>query len=269
MSKKKNLTTIPNNKKQNLTPKPNKGKITIAWCDNGLVDGKFTEGLMTVGLQAPINGIPISHIIRVHGNQIGRQRQGLVDHWIDNVDSDWLLFIDSDIEITTPMIAALWKLADAKERPIVTGIYFISKGEETTLEKPTPCIFKRTDDHTITSIHPLPENELIQVDSAGLGLVIIHKSVFLTIRKMLPGDSFFAEELGSKGRFIGEDIVFFNKVFRTGIPVYAHTGILARHIKRFSLDMDYYAMWWTMEEMKKRLAEYESSDGHISTTPND
>jgi len=267
MGKKKNLT-IPNNNKPNLTLKPHKGKITIAWCDNGVVDGMFAEGLMTVGIQAPQHNIPISHIIRVQGNQIGRQRQGLVDHWLDNVDSDWLLFVDSDIQIDTIMVAALWELADAKTRPIVSGVYFISKKEEATLKRPTPCIFKRIDDNTISSIHPLPDNELIQVDSAGLGLVLIHKSVFLTLREKSPGDSFFGEELGTKGEFVGEDIVFFNKVFKAGIPVHAHTGILARHIKRFSLDIDYYAMWWTMETMKQKLAEYESNQGNISDTQN-
>ena len=43
--------------------------VAIGWCDNGLTDGKFTEGLMTAVIAGPGNGMPIHTSIRV---QIGR-----------------------------------------------------------------------------------------------------------------------------------------------------------------------------------------------------
>ena len=35
--------------------------VTIGWCDNGLADGKFAEGLMGVTLAAPNNGMKINY----------------------------------------------------------------------------------------------------------------------------------------------------------------------------------------------------------------
>jgi hypothetical protein len=40
-----------------------------------------------------------------------------------------------------------------------------------------------------------------------------------------------------------------------GIPLHAHTGAIVKHMKRFSLDYDYYAMYWTNEQLKKKLQE--------------
>ena len=232
-----------------------KGSLTIAWCDNGMVDGKFTEGLMAIGVQAPVNGIPIGHTLRVQGNQIGRQRQALIDHWYDNIGDEWILWIDSDIVVDINMIAQLWDLADAVHRPIVSGIYFISKEREGSLASPVPCIFNRVTDNSIQHIHPLPENQLIKIDSAGMGLVIMHKSVITKLRELFPNQSLFAEQEGLGENFVGEDIVFFNKVHHAGIPVYAHTGIIAAHMKRFALDYDYYSLYWGMVEMKKKLQQ--------------
>jgi len=40
---------------------------------------------------------------------------------------------------------------------------------------------------------------------------------------------------------------------QAGIELHAHTGALVRHIKRFSLDMDYYAMYWSMQHIKEQM----------------
>ena len=61
----------------------------------------------------------------------------------------------------------------------------------------------------------------------------------------------------SDDEFIGEDIIFFRKMKASGIPLHAHTGARVKHMKRFSLDYDYYAMYWTMDSMQKKLKEQE------------
>jgi hypothetical protein len=74
-----------------------KEKIAIGWCDNGITDGFFTESLVNVVLNSSKIGWEISETIRVQGNQISIQRQTLIDHWFNNLKSDWLLCVDSDI----------------------------------------------------------------------------------------------------------------------------------------------------------------------------
>lgn len=242
-------------------PKPkSKGSITIAWCDNGMVDGKFAEGMVALALQAPANNIQISHSARVAGNQIGRQRQALFDHWADNIKSDWILWVDSDIVVDISIVAQLLEAADAKERPIVSGVYFISKQAEGTLGNPMPAIFTEVNETNIRHLHPLPKDELVKIDSAGMGLVLMHKSIVPKLREVFPNQSLFAEIENLGDKYVGEDIVFFQKVKKASIPVFAWTGALVKHMKRFSFDVDYYSLYWNMEHIKQQMKEQQTKE---------
>lgn len=229
--------------------------VAIGWCDNGLSDGKFTEGIVSALITQKQNGTPIHKSIRVQGNQIARQRQVLFDHWADEATTDWLLWVDSDIVLNPEALKLLYQTADADERKIVSGIYFISKEPEGTLARPFPAVFKNVDEFKIQYLHPLPDNEVHKIDSAGLGFVIMHKSIVPILREKYPEKNLFNESDGTGDKFIGEDISFFRKVNECGISVWTHTSALVKHIKRFSLDMDYYALYWSMEYMKDKLKE--------------
>lgn len=223
--------------------------ISIGWCDSGTTDAKFTEGIVSLLMYAFENKINITKKIRVNGNQIGRQRQSLFDHWADVEKTDWLLWIDSDINITPDAFKLLIDAADKDLAPVVSGVYFISKENESTLMMPMPTIFKETENEfQIEYIHPMPQNQIIKVDLAGFGLVLMHKSIIEPIRQVDPGYSLFAEKENIGDSYVGEDIVFFRKLKSTGIPLYAHTGALVKHIKRFALDENYYYLYWASIE---------------------
>jgi hypothetical protein len=243
--------------------------VAIGWCDNGLTDGKFTEGLMAAVIAGPGNGMPIHTSIRVQGNQIGRQRQVLFDHWADKVKTDWLLWVDSDIVLTLDAMAKLWKTADKIMRPVVSGVYFISKENEGTLMRPFPALFNNVSEYQIQYLHPLPENEVVKVDQAGFGLTIMHKSIIPKMREKFPNQSFFTEQAGSSedDHFVGEDIIFFRKMKESGVDLHAHTGALVKHMKRFSLDFDYYALYWAHQHLKEQLAN-ESAKGDLPNPEN-
>jgi len=241
--------------------------VTIGWCDNGLADGKFAEGLLGVTLAAPNNGMKISHSIRVAGNQISRQRQRLLDHWYDSNLSDWLLWVDSDIVLNIDALYLLWHAADSEKTPIVSGVYFISKEPEGTTMRPFPCVFKDLGKSEIQYLHPLPEMELVDCDLAGFGILMMHRSVVEKMREKLPSKSFFAEDHGNgdDNEFVGEDIIFFRKMKEAGIQLKAHTGALVKHMKRFSLDFGYYALYWGMEHVKDQLKEQaQKKNGNVS-----
>jgi GT2 family glycosyltransferase len=230
--------------------------VAIGWCDNGTTDGKFTEGLTTALVTGPGHGMPIHTTIRVQGNQIGRQRQALFDHWADKMKTDWLLWVDSDIVLNVDAMKKLWQTADKIAKPVVSGIYFISKENEGTLMRPFPVIFNDISEHQIQYIHPLPKDEVLQIDNAGFGFVIMHRSIISKLRAAHPGKGMFMETGdGDDDHFVGEDIIFFRRLRAAGIPLYAHTGAIVKHMKRFSLDFDYYAMYWTNEQLKEKLKE--------------
>lgn len=230
----------------------NKETLSIIWCDNGNTDGKFTEGLVYSIIHAPSMGVPINNAIRVQGNQIARQRQGAIEMW-EKVGTDWALWVDSDIVLTQEMLHTLWNTADKVAKPIVTGVYFISKQMENSLMAPMPCVFNDTDDpHQIQYLHPLPRNQVLKVDNAGMGLVLMHKSVIKALNEKFPGDFWFGENNERGDKFIGEDIAFFRKVREAGISIHAHTGVIAKHMKRFSFDDAYYNLYWAAVEAAER-----------------
>ena len=239
-----------------------KETVAIGWCDNGLVDGKFTEGLMNAVITGGANKMPISTSIRVQGNQIGRQRQVLFDYWADKLKTDWLLWVDSDIVLTADVMQKLWATADKHHRPVVSGVYFISKESESALMKPYPVLFNDISEFQIQYVHPLPDNEVIKCDSAGFGLVLMHRSIVAAMRTAHPEQSMFTETAASSNddEFVGEDIVFFRKMKQAGVPLHAHTGALVKHMKRFSLDYDYYAMYWTMDSIQKQIQKDKQQD---------
>lgn len=228
--------------------------VAIGWCDNGQTDGKFTEGLMTAVIGGASNGMPINTSIRVQGNQIGRQRQALFDYWADNTKTDWLLWVDSDIVLTLDSMHKLWKSVDKLGKPVMSGVYFISKDNEGTLLAPYPCLFNDVEKHKIQYVHPLPPDQVIKVDNAGFGFVLMHKSIVPKMRAAHPNQSMFMETGdGQDDHFIGEDIIFFRKMKEAGVPLHAHTGALVKHMKRFALDIDYYSLYWTHEHLKAQL----------------
>jgi predicted glycosyltransferase involved in capsule biosynthesis len=230
--------------------------VALGWCDNGTTDGKFTEGLTTAILAGPANGMTISTSIRVQGNQIGRQRQVLFDHWADKMKTDWLLWVDSDIVLNLESMKKLWQAADKINKPVVSGVYFISKENEGTLMRPFPVLFDNVSEYEIKYHHPLPDNQVIKVDCAGFGFVLMHKSIVPKMREANPGKGMFMETGdGEDDHFIGEDIIFFRRMQKAGIPLYAHTGALVKHMKRFSVDYDYYALYWANEHLKQKLKE--------------
>jgi hypothetical protein len=150
----------------------------------------------------------------------------------------------------------LWKTADKINRPVVSGVYFISKENEGSLMKPFPVLFNDISEYQIQYVHPLPDNEVIKIDNAGFGFVLMHKSIVPKIREANPGKGMFMETGdGVDDHFIGEDIIFFRRMKSAGIPLHAHTGAIVKHMKRFSLDYDYYALYWTNEQLKKKLQE--------------
>lgn len=241
----------------------NKEIISLAWCDNGLVDGKFAEGLVYTMVGAMNRNLPIGNAIRVQGNQIARQRDALMDRWYEEIKTDWLLWVDSDIVLTADILAMLWKVADKNTAPVVCGTYFVSKQMETPLMMPMPALFVESgDEFVIKALHPMPKNQVVNVDCAGLGLTLMHRSVVKKLRDKFGEDCFiFAEQTakGSTEEFIGEDISFFRKVKAAGIPVLAHTGAIVKHMKRFALDDNYYNLYWAALAHAERVKEHEQS----------
>jgi hypothetical protein len=228
--------------------------VSIAWCDNGMVDGKFMQGVTDVMLKSGVN---FTTTLRSQGNQIARQRDRVINYWYENNKSDWLFWVDSDVVVSPDTFNLLWESKDAKERPIVSGVYFTTDQPEEPLMIPLPTLFNFVNSEEtvgVARIHPMPENQLIKIGAAGMGFVLMHRSVVERIKEAIPNAPLFSD-IGHGKNFLGEDIYFFALCDKAEIPVYAHTGATAPHMKRFSFDEHYYKAFFggVKEEKKSNL----------------
>jgi GT2 family glycosyltransferase len=217
--------------------------IMVAWCDGGRVDGKFTLGLVAamMHLKQKFN---LRSFARVCGNQIARQRHEVFLEW-EKEGSEWLLWVDSDVVFSTESLDILMQYAHKDLVKVISGVYFILEAKtDASLPAPTPAIFKEDELKRPITIHPLPNNELIEIDHAGFGFLLMHKSIIEKIKSVSPGSSVFDETLREDLPFIGEDIKFFMNLKKAGIQSYAHTGALAEHMKIFAVDNTYYNAFW-------------------------
>ena len=213
--------------------------LTIAWCDNGMVDGKFMQGVTDVMLHS---GVKVATTLRSQGNQIGRQREKIVKHWYEQNKSDWILWVDSDVVISPDTFLKLWDKRDAVEKPLLTGVYFTTDTPEEPLMVPSPTVFEfvvNGEEVGIKRLHPLPRNKFLQVGAAGMGFVLMHRSVITRILEVKPNTPIFTE-VGVNKSFMGEDIFFFALCNEAEIPVWCDTSALVPHMKRFSFDVNYY-----------------------------
>ena len=230
--------------KPNLNHSKNES-ITIGWCDGGMVEGRFMSGIANTILDSKKMNINIENTIRVNGNQIARQRQSLWDFWADSSTTEWLLWVDSDIILTSTVLKMLWDVADKKTKPVVSGLYFVSSQNEQSLMEPVPSLYMETGDPFRTQVLlPFPQNQVIPVDLAGFGLMLMHRSIIEPVKQVAGELSVFGENQQAKDKFISEDISFCRNLKKAGIQLYAHTGAHVQHMKTFSFDMNYYNVYW-------------------------
>ena len=231
----------------------NKDSVALVWCDNGMVDGKFMQGVTDVMLKS---GVEFATSLRSQGNQIARQRQTVIDYWFDKTDYEWLLWVDSDVVISPEKFRLLWDNKDAENRPLITGVYFTTDNPEEPLMIPMPTIYSFVNDGeggiAISRVHPLPKNQLIKVEAAGMGFILMHRSIVPKVREVSPDGQIFME-MGKGAKFIGEDIFFFALCDKAEVPVYCHTGATAPHMKRFSFDEHYYQAFFGKPKEESKL----------------
>jgi hypothetical protein len=208
--------------------------LLLAWCDNSTVEGPFAESLVMLTTQQEI---PISAILRVQGNQIGRQRQQVVDFIVAHPEIDGIFWIDSDISMKFSDFEKLYSSIDIEKSPIVTGVYYILK--ENGFPKPAIFNFDKDEEFIIHYIHDFEEDSLIPVEAAGFGFLFMHRSVIDKMVNLYNGMPLF-NETGVGEQFVSEDIRFFKLLKNAEIPFFCHTGSTPEHIKKMRLNKKLY-----------------------------
>lgn len=187
--------------------------------------------------------------------------------------SDWLLFIDTDIEYTPDHVYRLLDAAAAdKRRKVLTGLYFIFHPEG----KLNPCWFhynKHTGSYDVVP-HSFLSSGVKKIDSSGAGFLMIHREVALAVAKLpqyqddtqkwfghdivrmiVPGEYAAGDKVPFHNVRLGEDMTFCKRAKEAGYTLFAHGDVIVTHIKEVKVDLEYFARWHGIEIQKQKNPE--------------
>lgn len=129
---------------------------------------------------------------------------------------DYIMFIDSDTYFKPNLLDKLIE----SNKDIVSGLYF------SRVFPYNPMMYKEGKEQ-LEIIHDFKINDLIEVDSFGLGCCLIKTEVFKNLE--IPYFKFEIEK-GESLKYISEDHYFCKKLKAKGYKLYANTGVLCMHI---------------------------------------
>jgi hypothetical protein len=219
-----------------------KDKVAIGMVTNGSIDGLLAQDLIHIARHPDGR---FDHLIQV-GN-IGlttRSRNIVVKTFLENTDAAWLLLIDSDERLSVETWQKLCKTADEKTKPIVAGLVFAAFFDEDDSLRPVPTIYEMLPGG-LKAMDYYPFDQVIEVDAAGTGCLLIHRSVFEKVRDNATAhqgrDWAWFVEGAIDGTYFGEDLLFSKRLKSLGYSIFAHTGAILPHSKQFWLDERYHA----------------------------
>lgn len=217
-------------------------KIALGFLDHGTVRGEFARDLFFLAASRPGQ---FTGVCNVQDNLISRGRNRIVKHFLEG-DEDWLFLLDADQRFTPETFDAIVEVADSRERPVLTGLYFAIESIPGLLYPlPTPTIYTRSpeEDDRYNPITHYPPNATIQVDACGAGILLVHRSVFEKVNEIAPPEfenCWFQDRPLPDGDWIGEDIDFCQKVAAAGIKIFCHTGAISPHIKNYLVEEEHF-----------------------------
>jgi len=228
-------------------------KVVIGWCDPGQVDGVFAADLAAL---AGRRHRQIDMVMRMEGSAlVSRSRNELVRQFLDGSAAEWLWMLDADHSFSVEDFDRLCATADRDTAPMVAGVYFGGWRTDLWLA-PVPLIFRKVSQAPEWQpIWDYAHNQIIEVDAAGTGCILVHRRVLQNLRENAP------ENLGPNwcwfldgpvnGRWIGEDLIFSERVKAAGFPIVAHTGVQLRHRKSVWIGEAQYA-WLVNQQPDKQ-----------------
>lgn len=210
--------------------------VTLSWPDPGQVDGQFCASMIELmaARRSRLDGI-----LRIEGGLLSRQRNEIVRTFLEHTKAAWILMVDSDEQLPVQAFDKMVNAADAKRRPVIAGLYF-GTWPGGLIPQPVPHIYKRADDGV--SMVPLvdyPPNQLVEVDAGGTGALLVHRSVLIAIRdaaEEYERDWCWFRDLPVGNLWLGEDFYFCRRIRSLGFPIWAHTGAILQHRRRYWLD---------------------------------
>lgn len=174
-------------------------------------------------------------------------------------DSDWLLWIDTDIGFEQDAVEKLLEVADPVTAPIVGGLCFIEgdyshdfRGGLRSSLAPTLYDWAWVEPksgmpgaYKMLTRQDWTPGEVTRVGATGCGMLLTHRSVYEKIaawsmEQGAPAHIWFERIPGPDGELCGEDVSFCLRAHQVDVPVVVHTGVTTTHQKSAWYGVDDY-----------------------------
>lgn len=206
-----------------MTAQP--GTVFLGWVHGGTVRAEFMASVLR------LLGSPASALIGQAGDLnagalVARGRNLLAARFLAT-SLPWLWMVDTDMVFTPVLLPALLEAADPDKRPVMSAVYLICPGTAWI-----PALYDATETDGHPDFEPRftrPGDGVIEVGGCGAGCLLIHRTALEAIRNRFGADCWFDELRGPVPH--GEDLSFCVRAAQAGIPVHAHGGARAGHVK--------------------------------------
>ena len=208
------------------------GPVMLGYVSGGWVRAEFLGSVLNA-VSGPDSDPAIGGVISSSaGPLLALGRNLLVEQFL-SYDLEWLCSVDTDIVFATDAVSRLLKDADPIHRPIVSALYYIFEDGVKM-----PAAYENCSEDETLDIHPIEdyvEDSVMRVFGVGAGFLLVHRSVFETIRKDSAGERCWFREGVIAGRDFGEDMSFCIRAAISRFPVHVNTGVQVGHIKSAQL----------------------------------
>lgn len=210
-----------------------KKQVSIAIPVAESVPAVTLQSMLAIVNYAAANGIEIRDIGITHRHLIDDARNGLAESFLFS-DTEWILWLDSDMTFPKETITELFKVAEEKKTKMVTGVYYQrqkdhlpvlwSRGDPTeqTGLSGTENLRAETNKYVGAFTFPHPDKkDPFKVHAAGFGCTLIHRSVFEVLDR--PWFKFLP-------KVCSEDFYFFVNAKEAGFDLWATPVLDLGHI---------------------------------------
>lgn len=167
---------------------------------------------------------------------IDAARNDLVERAL-KYDPDYIFFVDSDMILPDNIIDYLIGM----NKDISSALYFMRAPPY----KPIANIMK---DKMFCIINSVPLNQIIEVDSVGLGCCLVKREVFEKIKEK--NEKIFntvEQKINDKTQLLSEDTFFCLKAKESGYKIFLNTGLICKHIGKSLIDENFYKFYLDLE----------------------
>jgi hypothetical protein len=188
--------------------------------------------------------IPFNHVF-MHGSNMPYDcSREMVVKGLLGYNVEWVFFLDTDVLPPRDAVPQLMALSQQQNKPVVSGLYWAKKKEET----PMPCAWieigrdPAKNQVSYKSIENevkqyLDKNALLEVDVCGAGCLLIKADIFKKLDASNPNKPYFQWGLTRKDELTGkplpqqsEDFYFCERLKEIGVKPHLATAVKCDHL---------------------------------------